>query len=107
MPHRSCLTSFSPCRNQRSLTIHPKQNAQYVRVQLAGTNTLLLAEVEIRGFAPIQSWQHLEGARKWTQVQTHRIGIHTSHWHSRIALAFTSLSAALLPLNARADSKWL
>jgi|LauGreDrversion4_2_1035121.scaffolds.fasta_scaffold1512334_1 hypothetical protein len=60
--------SHSPFRTGRSTTIFPKQNAQYVRLQLAGTNTLLLAEVEIRGFPPIQSWQHLEGPRKWTQV---------------------------------------
>jgi hypothetical protein len=52
----------------RSTTVHPKQNAQYVRIQLAGTNTLLLAEVEIRGFPPIEPWQNLEGPRKWTQV---------------------------------------
>ncbi len=58
-------------RNQRYVTIHPKQTAQYVRIQLAGTITLLLAEVEIRGFPPIQTWQHLEGPRKWTQVLNH------------------------------------
>ncbi|KAJ1490035.1 galactose-binding domain-like protein, partial [Baffinella frigidus] len=44
--------------------------AQYVRVQLAGTNYLSLAEVEIYGHPPIEPWQNIEGMKRWTELYT-------------------------------------
>ncbi len=43
--------------------------ARYVRIQLAGTNYLSLAEVEVWGYAPIEEWQHIEGMKRWTKLQ--------------------------------------
>jgi hypothetical protein len=42
--------------------------ARYVRIQLAGTNYLSLAEVEVWGYPPVEEWQHLEGMRRWTNL---------------------------------------
>jgi hypothetical protein len=42
--------------------------AQYVRIQLAGTNYLSLAEVEVWGYPPVEDWQHLEGMKRWTRL---------------------------------------
>ena len=44
------------------------QVAQYIRVQLAGTNYLSLAEVEIWGHPPVEDWQHTEGMKRWTEM---------------------------------------
>ena len=44
------------------------QVAQYVRIQLAGTNYLSLAEVEIWGHPPVEDWQHTEGMKRWTPM---------------------------------------
>lgn len=44
------------------------QVARYVRIQLAGTNYLSLAEVEIWGYPPVEAWQHLEGMKRWTKM---------------------------------------
>jgi hypothetical protein len=43
--------------------------ARYVRIQLAGTNYLSLAEVEVWGYAPVEEWQHIEGMRRWTRLE--------------------------------------
>jgi hypothetical protein len=52
----------------RSIVVYPAVYAQYVRIQLAGTNYLSLAEVEIWGYDPIQQWQHMEGIKRWTYL---------------------------------------
>ena len=52
-----------------TLTIQPMQTAGFVRIQLAGTNSLILPEVKINGYPPIQSWQNLQGIRKWTSIK--------------------------------------
>ena len=44
------------------------QVAQFVRVQLASTDYLSLAEVEVWGFPKVQPWKHLYGMKRWTQV---------------------------------------
>ena len=48
--------------------------AQYVRVQLASTDYLSLAEVEVWGHPRIEPWQHLYGLKRWTQLLPHRAG---------------------------------
>eukprot|EP00960_Hanusia_phi_P026944 746547-Hanusia_phi.AAC.5 len=42
--------------------------ARYVRIQLAGTNYLSLAEVQIWGHPLVQAWQSMEGMKKWTRI---------------------------------------
>ena len=44
------------------------QVAQYIRIQLAGTNYLSLAEVEVWGHPPVEDWQHTEGMKRWTPM---------------------------------------
>ena len=44
------------------------KEAQYIRIQLAGTNYLSLAEVEVWGYPPIENWEHTEGMKRWTQM---------------------------------------
>ena len=51
-----------------SITVYPAVTAQYVRIQLAGTNYLSLAEVQVWGYAPVQPWQNMEGIKRWTQL---------------------------------------
>ena len=51
-----------------TFTIYPAVYAQYVRLQLAGTNYLSLAEVEVWGYDPIQQWQPMEGIKRWTKL---------------------------------------
>ena len=49
-------------------TLYVNKMAQFIRIQLAGTNYLSLAEVEVWGYPPIENWQHTEGMKRWTQV---------------------------------------
>ena len=51
-----------------TVTIQPMQTAGFVRIQLAGTNALIIPEIKIFGYPPIQPWQNLQGIRKWTSV---------------------------------------
>jgi hypothetical protein len=53
---------------EESTFLDVKSVAQYIRIQLAGTNYLSLAEVEIWGYPPIEQWQHTEGMKRWTQM---------------------------------------
>lgn len=46
------------------------REAQYVRIQLAGTNYLSLAEVEIWGHPPVNNWQNIEGMKRWAGLRT-------------------------------------
>jgi len=51
-----------------TVTIQPMQTAGFIRIQLAGTNSLIIPEIKILGYPPIQPWQNLQGIRKWTPI---------------------------------------
>jgi hypothetical protein len=50
------------------------QEAQYVRIQLASTDFLSLAEVEVWGHPKIEDWQNLYGEKRWTKLYPHKGG---------------------------------
>eukprot|EP00294_Goniomonas_avonlea_P008411 CAMPEP_0114544590 /NCGR_PEP_ID=MMETSP0114-20121206/2956_1 /TAXON_ID=31324 /ORGANISM="Goniomonas sp, Strain m" /LENGTH=745 /DNA_ID=CAMNT_0001728977 /DNA_START=159 /DNA_END=2396 /DNA_ORIENTATION=+ len=53
---------------EEKITVMVHQLGWYVRIQLAGTDVLALAEVEIFGFPPIQVWQSYEGVKRWDEL---------------------------------------
>ena len=90
--------------------VFPLQTARFIKIQLVGTDSLALVEVQVWGYPPIQSWQHFEGPRRWKlhyRCATSRAALHLRlmHWHSGLEVAAQPkgrMSAPLVKLGDKA-----